>query len=206
MGAWTPTTMFEGWIICRAGVMCRLFRIWRRGPKRESLASLFLYFKQSFQALVNSSARFRSGTRTRKRQETPGKDGQTSNSQSVILPKTSCLPNFSFVTLGLEMPNATLAKKRASSLTFVAARMALDFFSSIRARLFSVVSCKNSTRVPVMQKLQWPQPSLGTVSSSPKCRASSRLRHPPAVEVEVTRSITRLTRCMSLFSLASISA
>ena len=79
----------------------------------------------------------------------------TSKSQSSILPNTSCFPNLSVVTLGLEIPNATRARNLASSLTSVAASMALTFFSSMRPFLERWSRAwRNLTGVFERQKLQ----------------------------------------------------
>lgn len=49
-----------------------------------------------------------------------------------MLPNTACLPNFSIVVLGLEIPKATLARKRGSSRILVAASIALNFVVTMR--------------------------------------------------------------------------
>ena len=171
----------------------RPFRTSRRAPthKSKSSASGYPAPTRSLTCAVDGA---RKGI---------GQPKLTSKSQSSILPNTPCFPNFSVVTLGLEIPNATRARNLASSLTPVAASMALIFFSSMRPFLERWSRAwRNLTGVLERQKLQCRQPSVGTVSSSPKCRASSRLEQPGWV----TRSITCRTRAMSLFSLDSICA
>lgn len=121
----------------------------------------------------------------------PHNNGEhTSKSHSAILPKTTCLPNFSSVTRGLEIPNAILAKYRASSRAVVAFSTALNFAGLIRPfRFWAVLPGWYGSAVPVVQKLQCPQPLEGRegARSSPKWEARARVRQLGEVRKVMTR-------------------